>query len=276
MQAGIEPLWRVWRDHLAGEHVTLLVEEGLCIVFRLEIAALPAPIGPAAGKAIENLLGAHLGAETLVLGQFGEFGFIRHRAPQEGRNVVFLNLLQMLRHAGLAEIFLRQNVGCHLAERFWHIDVFKAENDRAVRIADFAGGRLKIYPGIGRNAGFGEKTLDPHDTTALKKYRLLPAKPKPGLKSAKMCFPCLPIPLSHSRDVGQQILMPMNRFIGSPPLYGQREPVIPVPPARPDNGICALGLSGTIRVGPHSAMDSDRKTDPSSRQGLNQQLASRI
>ena len=188
METRIEPLWRVRRDHLAGEHIALLVEEGLSVFLGLEIAALPAPIGPATGKAIKHLLGAHLRAETLVLGQFRQLGLIGNRAPQEGRNIVFLNLLQMLRNASFTEIFLRQNVSGYLAEGFRHIDVFETKHDRAVRIANFARGRLKSYPGIGRNAGFREKTLNPHDTTTLKKYRPLPAKPKPGSKSAKKLF----------------------------------------------------------------------------------------
>ena len=239
MQAGIEPLWRVRRDHLAGEHVTLLVEEGLCIVFRLEIAALPAPIGPAAGKAIENLLGAHLGAETLVLRQLGKFGLIRHRAPEEGRNVVFLNLLQMLRNARFAEIFLRQNVGSHLAERFRHIDVFKTEHDGTVRVADFACGRLESNPGIGRNAGFGEITLDPHDSDALNNDGTQPAEPKAGPKSTKIVFPRRLIPYLQTGQgsAGHYADERVHRVFA--PL-GQREPVKPVPPVRPDNGICPL------------------------------------
>ena len=69
MQPGVEPLRRVRRDHLLGEHVAQLVEEGLRVFFRREIAALPAPIGPAAGEAIEHLLGGELADIALFLRQ---------------------------------------------------------------------------------------------------------------------------------------------------------------------------------------------------------------
>src|SRR5579872_2462866 len=43
MKAGVEPLRRVRRDHLFGEHVAQLVEEGGGVFLATEIAALPAP-----------------------------------------------------------------------------------------------------------------------------------------------------------------------------------------------------------------------------------------
>src|SRR3569832_2333448 len=46
VQAGVEPLRRVRRDHLHGEHVAQLVVERLGVLVGGEILALPAPIGP--------------------------------------------------------------------------------------------------------------------------------------------------------------------------------------------------------------------------------------
>ena len=83
MQTGVEPLRRIRRDHLAREHITLLVKEGLRVFFGFEIAALPAPIGPATGEAIKHLLGAHLGAIAFFLRQSGKSSLIGNRTPQE-------------------------------------------------------------------------------------------------------------------------------------------------------------------------------------------------
>src|SRR4029079_17495653 len=46
MQAGVEPLRRVGRSLLCRQHVAHLFVEGARVVFRIEIAALPAPISP--------------------------------------------------------------------------------------------------------------------------------------------------------------------------------------------------------------------------------------
>ncbi len=136
MQPGVEPLRRVRRHHLLGEHVAQLVEEGLGIVLAGEIAALPAPIGPAARKAVEHLPGRELADIALVLGQVGERGGVGHRAPQPGRNGLLLDLLQARGDAGFTEILLRQHVGGDLRPELRHFHVFQAEYHRPVRIAD--------------------------------------------------------------------------------------------------------------------------------------------
>ena len=55
VQAGVEPLRRVRRGDLRGEHVAQFVEEGGGVLVRVEISALPAPIGPRAGEPVEDL-----------------------------------------------------------------------------------------------------------------------------------------------------------------------------------------------------------------------------
>ena len=82
VQAGIEPLRRIRRDHLAGEHEAMLVEEGLCVFLGLEITALPAPIGPATGKTIKHLPCAHLGTVALVGGEFRKCRIVGNRTPE--------------------------------------------------------------------------------------------------------------------------------------------------------------------------------------------------
>src|SRR5262249_15349591 len=53
VETRVEPLRRVGRGLLGGEHVTELVEEGFGIRLAVEVAAFPAPIGPGAGEPVE-------------------------------------------------------------------------------------------------------------------------------------------------------------------------------------------------------------------------------
>ena len=57
MEAGVEPLRRVGRGDLARQHEPHFVGIGARVVLAVEIAGLPAPIGPGAGEAVEHLLG---------------------------------------------------------------------------------------------------------------------------------------------------------------------------------------------------------------------------
>ena len=57
VQAGVEPLRRVGGAFLRRQHVAMLVVEGAGVILAVEIAALPAPIGPGAGEAVEHLAG---------------------------------------------------------------------------------------------------------------------------------------------------------------------------------------------------------------------------
>src|SRR3954471_23356117 len=66
-QAGIEPLRRVRRRHLPGEHGDDFIAEGAGIRFRIEIAALPPPVGPGAGEALKDLLSGMLAGAALLL-----------------------------------------------------------------------------------------------------------------------------------------------------------------------------------------------------------------
>src|SRR6185312_12283150 len=82
VQAGVEPLRRVRRADLGGEHVAMLVIKGARFLLAVEVAAFPAPVGPGAGQAIEDLLGTLLAGVALGLGQGGEGGAVGRRAPQ--------------------------------------------------------------------------------------------------------------------------------------------------------------------------------------------------
>ena len=140
-QTGVEPLRRVRRRHLHRQHVDELIEEGAGVVFRIEIAALPSPIGPGAGEPFEHLLGGMLAGAALVLGQRLQRLPVGGRSPQPRGNGLLLDLLQSRRHACLAEILLRQHVGGDLRPEVGHLDVVGVEHDRAVGIADLARGQ---------------------------------------------------------------------------------------------------------------------------------------
>ncbi|VCU08108.1 hypothetical protein RHODGE_RHODGE_01243 [Rhodoplanes serenus] len=162
VQAGVEPLRRVRRHHLRGQHVAQLVEEGVRIGLAIEIATLPAPVGPGAGEPVEHLAGRGLAAEALLLGQGGERRLVGRRAPQPGRNRLLLDLLQVRRDARLAEVLLGEHVGGDLRPRRRHLDRVGTEHHRAVRVADLAGGGAERDVRIGGLAVFGVAPLDPH------------------------------------------------------------------------------------------------------------------
>ncbi len=89
----------------------------------------------------------------------GNVGF---RAPQPGRNCVFLDLLQARGNTGLAEIFLRQNIGRNLRKLRGNINVRQTKHDRAIGILDLADGLAELNLRIGRLTGLGETTFDLH------------------------------------------------------------------------------------------------------------------
>ena len=162
VQAGVEPLRRVRRHHLARQHEAQLVVEGVRVVLGGEVAALPAPIGPGAGEPVEHLLGGDLGTGALILGQGGQRLLVGDGTPQEGRNVVLLDLLQTRRDAGLAEVFLRQHVRRDLGEGGRHLDVVEREDDRAVGIPDLRFGRAELDAVVGCARRLGVMAIDLH------------------------------------------------------------------------------------------------------------------
>src|SRR5262245_20388036 len=166
VQAGVEPLRRVGRAHLRRQHVAQLVEEGLRVFLGIEVTALPAPIGPRTGKTVEHLLGADLADVTVLLGQRGEWVLVGDRAPEEGRYGILLDLLQAGGDAGLAEIFLRQDVGGDLRPEFRHLNIVELEHHRAVRVADLAGGEAELDACVGRLSVLGIATLNAHVSLA--------------------------------------------------------------------------------------------------------------
>ena len=162
MEAGVEPLRRIGRGHLAREHEAHLVVIGARVLLAVEIAGLPAPIGPGAGEAVEHLLRRGLGAHALVLRQRAQRRLVGDRAPQERGNALLLDALHPRRDAGFAEIFLRQHVGRDLAPGGGHLDALKREHHRAVGIADFALGGREGNEVIRADARLGVVPFDAH------------------------------------------------------------------------------------------------------------------
>ena len=162
VQAGIEPLRRIRRAHLGRQHVAHLVVVGVRVGFRIEIAAFPAPVGPGAGQPVEDLPGIGLRGAALAFRQPVQGLAVGFLAPQPFRHVLLGDRCQRRRDAGLAEIFLRQHVGRHLAPCRGHLDVVQTEHQRSVRVANLADGIAKVDIGIGRLSLNGESALDTH------------------------------------------------------------------------------------------------------------------
>ena len=66
VQTGVKPLRAVGRSHLIGQHVAHFVEISRCILFAVEVAAFPCPIGPGTSKTIEHLTRVGFAAEALL------------------------------------------------------------------------------------------------------------------------------------------------------------------------------------------------------------------
>ena len=75
---------------------------------------------------------------------------------------MLLDLLQLRRHARLAEILLGEDVRGHLAELLGDVDSLQPEDDRAVRVLDLARRLAKGDRGVGALAGLGVAALELH------------------------------------------------------------------------------------------------------------------
>ncbi len=162
VQAGVEPLRRIGRGHLAGQHEAQLVEERLRVFLRVEIAAFITPIGPGAGETVEHLLGRGFADKAFGRGQLGEGRFVGDAAPQEGGDRVFLDALQAAGTPALAEIFLGQHVAGDLTPGGGNLYSVLRENGRAIGIADFALGLAEFNIPIRRLSRCRIMPFDPH------------------------------------------------------------------------------------------------------------------
>ena len=99
-----------------------------------EVAALPAPVGPAAGQPAEDLPGVGLLAERGAR-RPGTLRCSHSGTPASATRS------DLQRHAGPAEVLLRQDVDRHLRPALRGQQVLHLEDDRAVRVDDPRGPR---------------------------------------------------------------------------------------------------------------------------------------
>jgi hypothetical protein len=105
VQAGVEPLRRVRRRALGGEHVAHLVEIGAGVLLGREVAALPAPVGPGAREPVEDLARGGLAREALAFGQFGQRRLVGDGPPEELGDSLLADLLQRTGTPALRKYF---------------------------------------------------------------------------------------------------------------------------------------------------------------------------
>ncbi len=149
MQAGIKPLWRIWRADLAREHRTHFVVVYLRVVFGIEVAVLPAPIRPAARHSIEDLPRVALRTELLVAGQRRKRGLNDARALEPLGHPLLGHPRGRLGHSRLSAILLGKDVDRDLTPGRRHHDILCLENHRTVGVDDPRRARLKGQAGIG-------------------------------------------------------------------------------------------------------------------------------
>jgi len=132
VQAGIEPLRRIRGGHLRRHHVAHLVVKRQGVGLGAEIAALPAPVGPAARQPAEHLAGVGLVSAAWV-------ALDRHAALQPFRHPGLVYFPALERQSGPAEVFLGEDIDGHLGPRFRGQQVFHLEHHRTIGVGDARG-----------------------------------------------------------------------------------------------------------------------------------------
>ena len=131
VQARVEPLRRIGRAHLVGQHVGEFFVEGLGVLRGIEVVVGLAPVPPAARQAVEHLPGVLLPAVAGV-------------------------------DALLPEVLLGQDVHGHLGPGLRHHHVLRLEHDGAVELGDAADPRNEGDSFQGVVTGLREVTGDLH------------------------------------------------------------------------------------------------------------------
>ncbi len=147
VEPGIEPLRRVRGRDLGGQHVAELVVEGPRVGGGVEVAVLLAPVHPAAGQPVEDLPGVPLAAQDRPA-----------LAVQQG-----LAVRGVLRHAGLPEVLLGEDVRGHRGPPGRHRDSVLAEDRGAVGVLDLRHSLVELNARVRTLAFSGEPTGDFHD-----------------------------------------------------------------------------------------------------------------
>ena len=163
VQPGVEPLRAVRRGHLRGQHEAHLVEIGAGVFLCGEILALPAPVAPCPGQAVEHLFGGRFADVARVFGQGRPAPSVS--ATERHRNSGTPSSATRFSRAGtpaLRKVFLRDHVAGDLAPAFGHFDGLVAEHDRAIGVADFGHRGRELQRRVGVLCCRGEMPFDFH------------------------------------------------------------------------------------------------------------------
>ena len=147
VEPGVEPLRRVRGRDLGGQHVAELVVEGPRVRGGVEVAVLLAPVHPAAGQPVEDLPGVPLAAQDRSA-----------VAVQQG-----LAVRGVLRHPGLPEVFLGEDVRGHRGPPGRHRDPVLAEDRGAVGVLDLRHSLVELDARVRTLAFSGEPPGDFHE-----------------------------------------------------------------------------------------------------------------
>ncbi len=163
VQPGVEPLRRVGRRHLAGQHVAHLVVVVPGVFLGIEVFVFPTPIGPAPGHAVEHLAGIGLPSIPVGFGQRVQSLLVRDRGAEPFRHIGLVFLFQTRRNTRLAKIFLRHDIHRNLRPELRNHHPAELGNDRAVRIGNAGNPLDEPDPTIRFLMILGEITGDAHD-----------------------------------------------------------------------------------------------------------------
>ena len=142
--SGVEPLRRIRRRHLIGQHVAQLIVKRTGVLLGIEVAVLEAPVGPAACESVENLAGIRFGSGMFVGGKLGLLGWIGKRGLKPERDAFLFGRFAVFGDARLAEILLGHDVRGHLRPLLGHHRLVPSGDHGAVRVADHRLAGLKF------------------------------------------------------------------------------------------------------------------------------------
>ena len=162
VQAGVEPLRAVGRGGLVGQHRDHLVEEDSRLLLVVEVVVLEAPVGPAAGHALEHLAAVGLADEALVGGQLRERLGVGLAALEPARHAVLGDATQASGDARATEVLLREDVDGDLRPAAGDLHVGGLEHDRAIGVGDPRATGFELDTFVGLLGGAGEQTRDLH------------------------------------------------------------------------------------------------------------------
>ena len=149
----VEPLRRVWRGDLFGEHELHFVVEGSRIdVGAVEVSVFCSPVGPCPCEAGEDLFCAVFSCVLFFFVQGLQFVCVWDGASSEVGNSFFWDTFEGIWDAFSSEVFLREDVCSCLRPAFGDFDIFLFEDDIACSGAQRCGDAMEGDGGVGGGA----------------------------------------------------------------------------------------------------------------------------